>query len=404
MITFQYTARNPKGGSVKGLVEAETESSAAKLIIAQGLTPLDIKIKEEGSKLFARFTNRISAKDRIIFTRQLATLINAGLPLTQSLRTVSEQADNKALAVIINQVTASVEGGTSFADSLAKHPKLFNDVYVALVAAGESSGTLDQALERIANQQEKDADMLSKVRGALVYPIIVIVVIVGVVIFLLTTVVPQIQAIYKDFHKDLPLITAILIAIAKIIINFWWLILVVLAAAGYFLAKWAKTKAGTSFFDQFKLKMPLFGDMFAKLYMARFCRTGQTLISSGVPMLEMLRITSKAVDNVHISASIDRASEKVKGGKALSAALKAEEPPFLPLVPQMLRVGEQSGSIDAMMDKAATYYENELDNKIKTISTTIEPVLMVVLAIVVGGIVLSILLPVYSLASSSLSA
>lgn len=402
MITFQYTAKDKSGTTVKGLVEAETESAAAKLIIAQNLAPLDIRIKEKESKLFSSITNRISAKDRIVFTRQLATLINAGLPLTQSLRTVSEQTDNKSLAVVINQVVASVEGGNSFGDSLARFPKVFNDVYVALVAAGEVSGTLDQALDRIANQQEKDADMISKVRGALVYPAIVVFVISGVVVFLLTTVVPQIQSIYKDFHKDLPFVTAILIALANVIIHFWWLLLILLVAGIFFLSRWVKTKSGKTTADALKMRVPLFGDLFRKLYMARFSRTGQTLMASGVPMLEMLRITSKAVDNVHVESAIARSAEKVKGGKALSDALKAEEATFLPLVPQMLKIGEQSGTIDAMLDKAASYYETELDNKIKAISTTIEPVLMVVLAVVVGGIVLSILVPVYNLAGSSL--
>ncbi len=404
MITFQYVARDKSGMSVKGLVQAETESAAAKLLIAQELSPIDIKIKAEQNGLLAKLNSRIKAKDRIIFTRQLATLINAGLPLTQSLRTVAEQTESKPLAVIINQVVSSVEGGVTLADALAKHPKVFDTVYIALVSAGESSGTLDKALERIATQQEKDAEMLSKVRGALVYPIIVVIVITGVVIFLLTTVVPQIKLIYNDFHKELPFLTKIMIDVANILINFWWLILIILGAIIFFGSKWLQTKTGEAFADKFKMKVPLFGKLFSKLYMARFCRTGQTLMASGVPMLEMLRITSRAVDNVHVQAAIGRAAEKVKGGKALSSALKVEPATFLPLVPQMLNVGEKSGSIDAMMDKAATYYEDELDNQIKTISTTIEPILMVLLAVVVGGIVLAILVPVYNLAGDSLSA
>ncbi len=402
MLTFQYTAKTSAGKLAKGIVEAETEGTAAKLIIAQGLTPLSIHAKGEGGNFLSRFTNRISTKDRIIFTRQMSTLVNAGLPLTQSLRTVAEQSSNKALAVVINQVVASVEGGISLADSMAKHPKVFSDVYIALVAAGESSGTLDQALERIANQQEKDSEMLSKVRGALVYPVIVLLVIGGVVIFLLTTVVPQIELIYKDFNKELPFMTGILIMFAKLITNFWWLMIIVFVATIFFGGKWFKTRSGQVFADKLKLKIPLFGDLFRKLYMARFCRTGQTLMASGVPMLEMLRITAKAVDNIHVESAIARSAEKVKGGKGLSVALKDEEV-FLALVPQMLKIGEQSGSIDKMMDKAATYYEDELDNKIKTISTTIEPVLMVVLAVVVGGIVGAILVPVYSLASESIA-
>lgn len=402
MISFQYTAKKPDGSTVRGIVEAETEAAAGRLIIAQGMAPLKITVKDQGSSLLSKLTGRVTTKDKILFSRQLSTLINAGLPLTQSLRTVSEQTNNKRFATVINQIIASVEGGTTFSESLSKHPKMFNDVYVSLVAAGETSGTLDEALERLANQQEKDADMISKVRGALVYPLIVVVVIGGVVTFLLTTVVPQIELIYKDFDKELPFMTAILIWSGKFLINFWWLIIIVFAAVVFFLVKWFQTKEGEQVADQIKLKIPLFGDLFQKLYMARFCRTGQTLMASGVAMLEMLRITSKAVDNVHVEAAILRASQKVKGGKALSSGLAAE-PVFLPLVSQMIKVGEQSGAIDQMMDKAATYYENEIDNKIKAISTTIEPILMVLLAVVVGGIVMSILVPVYGLASESIA-
>lgn len=401
MITFEYVGKNDSGDKVKGLVEADTESAAAKLLIAQKITPTNIVPKNSSKGLFASLRNRISAKDRIIFTRQLATLINAGLPLTQSLRTVAEQTSSKPLAVVVNQVIASVEGGVSFASSLEKHPKVFNNVYVALVAAGEASGTLDKALERIATQQEKDADTISKVRGALIYPGIVVVVIIGVVTFLLTTVVPQIKIIYRDFKKDLPFITAILVKTGELVAKFWWLIILIVVAGAFFFSRWLKTDEGRSFGDSFKMKVPLFGDLFKKLYMARFCRTGQTLMTSGVPMLEMLRITSEAVNNVHVEKSILHAAEKVKGGKALSTALK-DEPTFLALVPQMLKVGEQSGAIDNMMDKAATYYENEIDNTIKTINTLIEPILMILLAFVVGGIVLSILLPVYGLANGSL--
>lgn len=402
MLNFTYTAKNAQGKTSTGLVEAESEDAAAKTLLNQGLSPLKLEMKDTSTGLFARISNRISTKDRIIFTRQLATLINAGLPLTQSLRTVASQTDSKPLAIIVQQVISSVEGGAALADSLSKHPRVFNEVYVALVAAGESSGTLDLALDRIASQQEKDAEMISKIRGALIYPLIVLFVISAVVIFLLTTVVPQIELLYTDFNKELPFLTAILIAVAKFMINFWWLILITAGVVIFFSSKWVRTKPGQRVVDQIKLKMPIFGDLFRKLYMARFSRTGATLLQSGVPMLEMLRITGRAVDNLYVTDAIDRSAEKVKGGKALSAALM-KEPTFLALVPQMLNIGEQSGAIDDMMNKTAVYYENELDIKIKNISTLIEPILMVFLALVVGGIVMAILLPVYNLVGDNLA-
>ena len=397
MLTFEYTARDTTSNKIiKSTVQAESERAAAKLLMAQGIVPLELVEQTKKSSIISRFTNRVSAKDRIIFTRQLATLINAGLPLAQSLRTLADQTQSKRLVSITNDIITSVEGGSSLSAAFAKHPEVFNDVYVALIAAGEVSGTLDEAMERIANQQEKDAELLSKVRGAMVYPAIVMVVIIGVIAFMLLTIVPQIENLYADLKKELPFITAAMVAISNFVITFWWLVLLMLVAAVYFLKRYISTDAGRRAFDHFKLNVPLFGKMFRKLYMARFTRTGQTLMASGVQMLEMLRISARAVNNSVVADAILRAADKVKGGKSLSIALK-NEPYVLSLVPQMIGIGEQSGGIDKMMGKAATYFENELDTTIRSISTAIEPVLMVVLAVVAGIMVGAILLPVYGL-------
>lgn len=401
MLTFEYTARDSKSKKeIKAEIQAESEQSAAKLLSDQGLTPIEIKVKGERKGLIGK--GRIRTKDKVLFSRQLSTLISAGLPLTQSLRTVAEQTANKEMVVVINDIITSVEAGTSLAKSLGKHPKIFNTVYVSLVAAGETSGTLDEALERIADQQEKDAEIVSKVRGALVYPMIVLVVIFGVIIFMLTTVLPQVEQLYADLNQGLPWITAVMLAISDFIISFWWLLIILMVGGVFMLRRWSETDGGRSFFDNLKMNVPLFGKLFMKMYMARFCRTGQTLMATGVPMLQMMGITATAVNNVHIEGSITRAQEKVKGGKALSESLEGD-PNFLPLVPQMIGIGEQSGSIDQMMGKAADFYEKELDNEIKAISTTIEPVLMVVLALVAGLLVGAILIPVYGLVGQNLS-
>lgn len=404
MLTYEYTATDSKSGKkIKAEVQAESESAAAKLLVKQGLSPLEIKVKGDSKGLFGGLKNRVRTKDKVLFSRQLSTLINAGLPLTQSLRTVSEQTQSKPLKIVINQVIGDVEGGKALADSLKAHPEVFNTVYVSLVAAGEASGTLDEALERIATQQEKDAEIVSKVRGALVYPAIVLVVIVGVIIFMLTTVLPQVEVLYEDLNQSLPFITAGMLAVSDFITSFWWLILIGIVGLIFFSKRYADTDSGREFFDGIKMNMPLFGKLFMKMYMSRFCRTGSTLMTTGVPMLEMLRITADSVNNVHIKATILKAAEDVKGGTALSKALEGEEETILSLVPQMINIGEQSGAIDAMMAKAADFYEKELDNEIKTISTTIEPVLMVVLAIVAGLMVGAILIPVYGLVGNSIS-
>lgn len=397
MKKFTYKARsNQSGEIVESMVQADSESGASKVLIEQGLMPIELKEYDENSSFFAKLTNRITTKDKILFLRQLSTLIGAGLPLSQSLRTVADQTQNKKMRQVVEEIIADVEGGRALSDAFGKHPDVFDKIVLALVSAGEASGTLDQALQRVAAQKEKDAAMMGKIRGAMVYPVIVLVVILAVMIFMLVAVVPQVAQLYDDMNKELPLLTAILIATANFIINFWYIVIIVVGIVVYFTRQYLKTEHGIELKDQFKLNVPLFSGMFRKLYMARFTRTGQTLLATGVAMLDMLRISSEGVSNTIVSKSIDRASEKVKGGKALSVALQPEEY-ILPMVPQMIKIGEQSGKIDDMMGKTAQVYEDELDEEIKAISTAIEPILMVVLAVFAGGMVGAILFPIYSL-------
>ena len=299
----------------------------------------------------------------------------------------------------MNEIVGSVESGVSLSQSFAKHPKVFSSIYVSLVAAGEASGSLDKTLERIANQQEKDAAIASKVRGALVYPVIVLGVIIAVLVFMLTTVLPQVGGLYKDLGKELPILTRILLAISNFIINFWYITVAGAVGAAFAFRTYIATPGGRAVFDDFKLKVPIFGRIFRKVYMARFSRTLGTMLASGIPMLEALRIVQHSVGNVHVEQTVERTINGVKGGKALSATLEGEDT-FLTLVPQMIRIGEQSGAIDSMLDRVATYYENEVDEEVKNISTTIEPLLMVVLGVTVGGVIAAILLPVYSLVGS----
>ncbi|MDB5183069.1 MAG: putative Type pilus assembly protein PilC [Candidatus Saccharibacteria bacterium] len=403
MLTFKYEARDSRTGQlIKAEVEADNEQSASKLIRQEGLSPLQITMKEAGSSNpISKFQNRVKAKDRILFARQLSTLINAGLPLVQSLRSVADQTVSKPLKVVINKIITDIEAGGAFAASLEKHPKVFNQVFISLVSAGEASGTLDKALERVALQQEKDAEILSKVRGAMAYPIIVLMVMGGVVGFMIVKVLPQVESIYKGIPgTKLPFITVALLAVSHFIINFWWVVIIITVLVVFATTKWARTGPGKEIIDKLKMKMWPVGPLFMKMYMARFARTGTTLVSSGVPLLQVLDITSRAVNNVHIGRSLNKAAEKVRGGKALSAAID-KDPNFLELVPNMLRIGEQSGQIEQMMEKVAEYYEKEVDQQIKTISTIIEPVMMVLLGVVAFILVAAILLPIYGLAGQT---
>jgi type IV pilus assembly protein PilC len=403
VLTYNYTARDPVSGrQVKAGVQADSEASAAKLIKAEGLVPIDIEVSRAGTNpILARF-NRVKTKDKILFSRQLSTLLNAGIPLLQGLRSVNGQTESKPLRIIISEIIADVEGGSTLAAAMGRHPDVFNQVYLSLIAAGETSGTLDDALERLANQQEKDADIMAKLKGAMIYPLIILVVMGAVVAFMLVKVLPQVKELYSEVGKgaSLPLVTRILMAVSDALIHQWWLMVILLAIVVVFTSRWARTLGGKTFIDGFKMHAWPFGPLFMKLYMARFARTSTTLVGSGVPLIQVLEITAKAVDNVHISDSLHAAIEKVKGGKSLGDALTGD-PNFLELVPNMLKIGEQSGSLEQMLGKAADYYEKELDQEIKNIQTLIEPVMMVLMGVVAFTIVAAVLLPIYSLAGQA---
>jgi type IV pilus assembly protein PilC len=402
MLTYQYTAREPATGRhVKAEVQADSESSAVKLIRNEGLVPIEITLGKTSNSLFQKYTSRVKSKDKVLFSRQLSTLINAGLPLVQALRSVSAQTTSKPLKVVVNEVISDVEAGSTLATTMAKHPAVFNQVYISLIAAGETSGTLDQALERLANQQEKDADIVAKVRGAMIYPIIVLVVMLAVVVFMLVKVLPQVQTLYEDIGgATLPLVTRILLTVSNLITKFWPVFVVLFAVVGIFTSKWARTVGGKTLIDKVKMRSWPINGLYMKMYMARFSRTGTTLIASGVPLIQVLEITGKAVDNVHVQASLTAAAEKVKGGKSLGDALQGD-PNFLELVPNMLKIGEQSGSMEQMLGKSADYYEKELDNEIKNIQTIIEPVMMILMGVMALTIVAAVLLPIYNLASQA---
>ena len=401
MLTFAYEAKETATGKkVQSQITADSEQSAAKALRQQGLVPLELRPVDSDS-LFSldHYLKRISTKDKVLFSRQLATLINAGLPLVQSLRNVASQTTNKQFRIIINTIITDVEAGKPLSKALSNYPRVFDVVFVNLVAAGETSGTLDVSLERIADQQEKQAEILSKVRGAMAYPAIIVLVMIGVVGFMVLKVLPEVQKIYQGLgdNTQLPLVTRILLGVSNITRKYWWIEIIVVGIMLIFFTRWARTLSGKQFFDKLKLKFPLFGPLFFKLYMARFARVGGTLIGSGVPLLQVIDVTAKSINNVHVAESLNKAAEKVRGGKALSDALK-NDPYFLDLVPNMLRIGEQSGQIEQMMSKIADYYEKEVDNQIKTLSSVIEPFLMVILGVVALIIVAAVLLPIYSLA------
>ena len=398
MRRFDYKAKEKKTGKlVKGSIQAENEQTAGRLLIEQGYIPETIS--DEGTGILGK-QSRVSNKDRITFTRQLATLIGAGLPLAASLRTVAEQTQGKGMKIIVEEILTSVESGKTLHESFSRYPDVFNGVYLALIQAGETSGTLDLALKRLADQEEKDAAMMSKIRGALVYPAIILVVIIAVLAFMMIMVVPHVKDLYTDMNQDLPTLTKILTAISDFFGNFWWLVIMVVGGivAGVVYAV-KHTPTGRKVMDTFKISVPIFGGLFRKLYVSRFARTCEMMLATGVPMLDSVRISISAVNNVVVEEEYDKAIDIIKGGKPLSEAFRDREY-MLPLVPQMASIGEESGKIDEMLGKAAQVYETELDEQINNISTMIEPILMVIMAALIGVVVGGTLLPIYSLVNN----
>lgn len=400
MKRFNYRVKDKETGRIiKGSIQADTEQAAGRLLVEQGYIPESIE-EDGASSPFSRLTGKIKIKDRIMFTRQLATLIGAGLPLAASLRTVTEQTQTGAMKQVAEEIIAAVEGGKSLYDAFSAHPRVFNGVYLALIKAGETSGTLDVALKRLADQEEKDAALMSKIKGALVYPAIIFVVIIAVLAFMMIMVVPQVSQLYDDMGEELPTLTQFLVNLTDFFAEFWWLVALIVGVI-IFVCVWLvkNTKGGRMTMDSFKLHAPIFGKLYLKLYVSRFARTAEMMLATGVPMLDSISISINATSNLVVEDEYEKALALIKAGKPLGESLSGLSY-MLPLVPQMSSIGEESGKIDEMLGRAAGVYEEELENQINNISTMIEPILMVIMAGMIGIVIGGTLLPIYSLVNS----
>lgn len=401
MALYKFSAINP---DTRQRVHSELIANSLKEAIAavkrQGLNPIEVKQKKSLANISIG-TPKVKQKDLVLFTRQLSTLINAGLPLLQALVNTGSQTQDKPLKEIIDATAESIRAGKSLSQSLALYPKVFSVIYLNLIAAGETSGTLDKSLMRLADQLEKDADITKKIKGAFTYPIVVLAVMLGVMVFMVVKVLPAVGNLYKGLAgTSLPLVTRILLSASNLLIHYWWLFLLILIAAVVFTNAWRRTPTGRGILDNLKMNMWPTGPLFMKLYMARFSRTAATLVASGVPLIQVLEITAKSVNNVHIEQTVLESIDKVKVGKTLSESLENNKN-FLPLVPSMLKIGEASGTLDQMLERLAVYYEKEVDDEVANISALVEPVLMIVLGVFAFIIVAAVLLPIYSLAGNS---
>ncbi len=398
---FFYRARNKEGQIKVGTVSASDQGRAEELLAENGL--LIISLEEREDSVLERlnpFGRMVRSKDLVMFSRQMATLISARVPILQALRILLDQITNKYLLTVLRDLISSVENGESLSLAMSKHGKVFGGVYVSLVKSGEASGTLDKSMLYLADQLEKDYELKRKVKGAMTYPIFVVTALGIVGILMFKFILPKLTAVLEEQGGELPVISKGLIAFSKFFDQFWWVIILGIAAAILLLRFYISTISGRYRWDRLKIHLPVIGDIFKKIYLSRFSRNLSTLVLGGIPIIKALQIVSDIVNNVIYRDIILESVAKIEAGKSISEGLSGH-PEFPSLVTQMLKVGEQTAQLDDITAKLASFYEKEVDAKISTLTTLLEPIIIIILGIGVGLLVAGILLPIYNLASTA---
>jgi len=400
MPVYEYKALDKRGKTLTGIVDADSSQEARGKLREQEvyITDLSDTLSMPGKSRTAGITlfTRISPIEVSILIRQISTLLNAGIPLVEALSAVIDQIDNKGLERILSQVRESVREGRSFADSLSPHTRAFSPLMVNMIRSGESSGSLEIVLLRLADFLEQQVMTKRKIQSALIYPAVIVSIAFCILLFLMTYVVPSVTKIFSDMKQTLPIPTAVLIAISSFIRSYWWLFLLLFAAAFTGIKAYIKTEEGRIHFDQFKLKMPLFGSLYRKIAISRFSRTLGTLLKNGVPLLNSLDIVKNVVGNKLLERTIEEARTHIGEGSSIHEPLRRSGV-FPPILIHMINVGEKSGTLEEMLNKVADITDNEIDTTVNTLTSLLEPFMIVGLALVVGFIVISILLPIFEI-------
>ena len=399
MPIFKWEGKTSKGAIKKGETEAPNEAAIRIHLRQQNIIPIKIVSKGKEFKINLPFKRKVNQRSIAIFTRQLATMIDAGLPLVQSLEILSQQQEIKAFKNIIREIREDVEGGSTFAGALKKHPVTFNDLYTNLVVAGEEGGILDNILNRLANYIEKSEALKKKVKSALIYPATIVGVAVIVVGILMIFVIPVFETMFKSSGQNLPLPTLIVVTLSKMIKKYVVIFIPAMVLLFFILRKYYQTQNGRAVVDRLLLKLPVFGSLFKKIAVARFSRTLGTLVSSGVPILDGLTIVSRTSGNRTIETAILNARASIREGETIAEPLNRSGI-FPPMVIQMISVGESTGALDSMLSKIADFYEEEVDIAVVNLTSLLEPFLMVFLGVVIGGVVISMYLPIFNMASA----
>jgi len=397
MATFSYQARDGSGQTVSGTIDAADQAAAVSLLMNRNLMVTELKaasgVKVGGQK---RFQGNVKAQDLVVFTRQLATMMAAGLPLVQSLSALEEQTESKAFKPVLHNVRERVEQGDSFSQALAQHPKVFNRLYVSMVEAGETGGLLAEILDRVASYLEATSRLKKKVKSAMTYPTIVCCIAILIALFLIIKVIPIFADIYKDFGAKLPAPTQMLINVSNVLREYFVFCVIGVGALIFLLVKLKRTKRGTEIWDRAKLRMPVFGKLIHKIAMSRFSRTFAALLRSGVPILETLRIVGQSSGNTLVEACVQQTAVAIERGDNLAAAM-GQHKVFPPMLVRMVAAGEQTGKVDVMLEKISDFYDEEIEATLAALTSLIEPLLIVFLGVVVGTIVICMFLPIFKL-------
>ena len=400
--SFAYKVRDGQGKLVTGTLEAESVTIVAGKLRQMGFTPVSIESRE--SKRMARevkipgLSGRIKLKEVAVFSRQFATMINSGLTLLRALSILSDQTTNKELARIVGEVRKDVERGIALSAAMSKHPKAFSRLYVAMVRSGEMGGSLDAVLSRLATTIEKQVDLRRKVKSAMTYPIVVGAIVVLIMVAMLVFVVPMFKSMYSELDSKLPAPTLALLAISNIVKKFFLLVGLAAGVGVWAIRRWIRTPTGRRAFDAFKLRAPVFGQLAHKAVLARFSRSLAALVRAGVPILDALEIVSETAGNVIVAEAVADTAAAVKSGESLARPLEAH-PVFPPMVVQMIAVGEETGALDEMLEKIADFYEAEVEATVEGLTALIEPLLIVVMGVTVGGMVVALYMPMFGIIS-----
>lgn len=399
MQTFEYKGRDNKGISRIGLIEATDFKQAASTLREHGIFVISIHAKSTYTlKSLTSPFQKVKSNDIVNFTRQLSTMITAGLPLTDALSILRNQT-SPAMALVVGEILRDIEGGSTLAVSLSKKPQVFSKIYVSLIKAGEAAGVLDQVLARLADTLEAQREFKSKTKGALIYPVIVIVAMLLVGAIMMIFVIPKLLTMFKDMNVELPLATKILIETSNFAVNYWWLVLIIGTIVFFLYSSFKKTPFGKRKIEQIIFSLPIIGPLKKEITLAEFTRTFSLLSSAGIPIIDGLNIVSEGMDSVILADGIKDAAKQVEKGFPLAATFE-NNPNFPPILCQMVKVGEETGKVDEVLRKISIYFENESENLIKGLTTAIEPIIMVVLGVGVAFLIFAVVLPIYKLTTS----